>query len=170
MRHLPAVLFGAVLAFAGPVAAQEAEDAAAVHAYVEEYQAAWAAADADRMFAATTDDVEWINIVGMHWRGRADVTAAHEAYLTTIFRGVPMTLEEIESIRPVGDDVLVAVVRWAVGAYTTPGGHEVPATRDRMTLVLLRTPEGLRLAHAANIEIDERAAPHNPIQPEDGQR
>jgi len=140
------------------------DDRAAVQACLNEYAAAWAAGDAERMYRTATDDVEWINIVGMHWRGKAAVVAAHEAYLTTIFRGVPLTLREIESLRSVGPDVVLAVVRWSVGQFTTPTGHIVPDSEDRMTLVFQRSPDGLRLSHGANIQIDQAAAASDPIQ------
>ena len=116
------------------------------------------------MYRAATDDVEWINIVGMHWRGKAEVVDAHVAYLTTMFRDTPMQLLGIDSIRPVGADGLVVVARWSVGQFTTPTGHVIPPSEDRMTLVFERSEDGLRLVHGANIQIDPVAAASDPIR------
>jgi uncharacterized protein (TIGR02246 family) len=109
--------------------------------------------------------VEWVNIVGMHWRGKEAVTQAHVAFLTTMFSNTPIKLLEVESVRPLGDDALVVVARWSVAQFTTPSGSVVPPSEDRMTLVLKRSAEGLRLAHAANIQIDQAAARSNPVKP-----
>lgn len=141
-----------------------AEDMSAIRAWIDECVAAWASSDAERMYRTAADDLEWINIVGMHWRGKADVIEAHRIFLTTMFRGVPLQLREIETVRSLGPDAVVAVVRWSVGQFTTPTGHVVPPSDDRMTLVFRRTPQGLVLMHGANIQIDPVAEASNPVR------
>jgi len=136
---------------------QAAGDEALVSAWLENCVSSWAAGDADRMFAMATDDVEWVNIVGMHWKGKAEVLAIHRLYLNTMFKGVPLTLKSIESIRSVGPDVVIAVARWSVGQFNPPDGSTVPASDDRMTLVFRRTANGLSLAHGANVQINQAA-------------
>jgi hypothetical protein len=44
-----------------------------VEAFVSGWEAAWNAADMNAMWQLATDDVHWVNVVGMHWRGKADV-------------------------------------------------------------------------------------------------
>lgn len=164
-RSVMTILSGASLMSAVPALGQtppSTDDRAAVLAWLDNCQAAWAASDAERMFATATDDLEWINIVGMHFRGRAEVTGVYRLHLTTMLRGVPLTLRGIESLRTIGPDVVVAVVRWSVGQFSPPDGSVIPAADDRMTLVFRRTPEGLRLAHGANIRIDPVAANFDP--------
>lgn len=159
------LIAGAPLMTAPPAAAHSpADDRAAVQAWCERCVTAWAAGDGPAMYAGAAEDLEWINIVGMHWRGKADVVEAHERYLTTMFRGVPMNLREIETLRPIGRDGVVAVVRWAVGQFTTPTGHVIPPSEDRMTLVFVRDAGGLRLLHGANVQIDPVAAASDPIR------
>ena len=52
----------------------------------------------------------------------------------------------------------------AQAAFTTPGGDALPASEDRMTLVLVRTPDGLRIAQGANVQIDPFAARFDPVK------
>jgi len=166
-RAMMTSLAGASLMTTAPAFGQTtptADDRAAVQHWLDECVAAWAASDAERMYRTAADDLEWINIVGMHWRGKADVVAAHVAYLTTMFRDVSLTLEAIESLKAVGPDVVLAVVRWSVGPFTTPAGHVMPASIDRMTLVFRRTPNGLSLSHGANIQVDAGAAAFDPVR------
>ncbi|MGA0546166.1 SgcJ/EcaC family oxidoreductase [Brevundimonas sp. VNH65] len=164
IRPLAAVAIGVLLMTASPAIGQNAADTAAVRAFAAEYEAAWAAKDGGRMYESSRDDVEWVNIVGMHWRGRGEVVAAHDAFLGAMFRNTPITFQDIESVRPIGEDGLVAVLRWSVGSFTTPGGNVVPPSLDRMTLVFERTSQGLRLVHGANVQIDQVATANDPVR------
>lgn len=170
-RTAMTILAGATLMTAAPALGQpqsaapvSAEDQAAVRAWLDNCAEAWAAGDAVRMFDSASDDVEWVNIVGMHWRGKTQVLAVHDLYLTTMFRGVPLTLRRIESLRPAGPDVVIAVVRWSVGQFSPPDGSVVPASDDRMTLVFHRTASGLQLIHGANVQINAIAERFDPTK------
>jgi len=128
------------------------------------YAKAWNAADMDAMAELYAPEVHWVNIVGMHWRGKAAVDRAHRAYFDIMFKGVPLRLEEIESVTPLAGGGAVAVIRWSVGAFKTPFGQEVPPSRDRMSLVLMQAGERLLIAHGANIQIDEMAQASDPLR------
>lgn len=145
-------------------AAAPSDLARAVRQLADRYQAAWNASDMDAMARLYADDVHWVNIVGMHWQGKAAVDRAHRAFFETMFRGVPLALEAIESIVAVGGRVVVAVIRWSVGAFITPAGEDVPPSRDRMSLVLVPGTDGLLIAHGANIQIDEMAQRSDPLR------
>ncbi len=165
-RHTLSLFAGAALMPATAALSHEIspDDAAAVVAWAEECQAAWAEADAERMYRTAADDLEWINIVGMHWRGKTAVIEAHRIFLTTMFRDVPNTFRGIETIRSLGRDAVIAVARWSVGQFNTPIGTVVPVADDRMTLVFRRTTGGLSLVHGANIQIDSMAEASNPVR------
>lgn len=135
-----------------------------VQAVADRYAAAWNAADMDAMGELYAPDVHWVNIVGMHWRGKSAVDHAHRVFFDIMFKGVPLRLEEIESIVPLPGGGAVAVIRWAVGAFRTPVGQQVPPSRDRMSLVLVPAGERLLIAHGANIQIDEMAQASDPMR------
>lgn len=166
-RALLTVVAGASLGGASGAFARSRtlqDDASQVQHIVDEIVASWNAGDAERMYRLATDDVEWINIMGMYWRGKAQVQAAHHAILTTRYKGVGETLEEIETLRPIGADAVLAVVRKRIHAFVAPDGVAIPPTQNRLTLVFQQTPDGLRLAHGANVEINARAALSDPAQ------
>ena len=50
-----------------------ANDAAEIHAALGGIQSAWNHHDMTAFVSYMTDDVEWVNIVGMCWRGKAQV-------------------------------------------------------------------------------------------------
>lgn len=124
---------------------------------------AWNADDLDAMFALFTPDAHWVNIVGMHWQGCEQIEQAHRAYFDLMFKGVDLTLEEIESIVPLPGGGAVAVIRFRMAAFTQPDGTVKPSGRDRLTLVLASTAEGLRIAHGTNVEIVEFAQQFTPV-------
>ena len=154
---------GAMMAAGG---AQPADDrlARGVRAFLQAHEDAWNAADAKAMFDWATPDVHWVNVVGMHWRGREEVETAHRVYFDIMFRGVPLKLVEIERVTPLAPEVAVCVACWRVGAYRTPGGQMRPEALNRMSFTLVGPPEALRMAHVANIEVVAEAQDHDPIR------
>jgi len=137
---------------------------AKVKAVLGKWEAAWNASDMNAMWQLATDDVHWVNVVGMHWRGKTEVQKAHQAYFDLLFKDRSCKLEAIESIEPLPGGAFVAVVRWSMGGFRRPTGQMRPPGKDRMSLVLVPRGEGLAIAHGANVPIDEEAEAHNPIK------
>lgn len=134
-----------------------------VQRLAERYAAAWNGADMDAMARLYADDVHWVNIVGMHWQGKVQVDQAHRAYFDIMFKGVPLTLEAVESIVALPGGAVVAVMRWAVGAFKTPFGEQMPPSRDRMSLVLIPKDNEFVIAHGSNVQINEQAQRSDPV-------
>ena len=82
-----------------------------VEAVVSGWEAAWNAADMNAMWQLATDDVHWVNVVGMHWRGKADVQQAHQTYFDMMFKDRRVKLDEIESV-----EALPEAQRWRLSA------------------------------------------------------
>src|SRR4030095_11392750 len=137
-----------------------------VRAVLEGWEAAWNASDMNAMWQLATDNIHWVNVVGMTWRGKAGVPKEQQAYLALTFKDRTRKLAEIESIEPLPGGSFVAVVRWSMGGYRRPNGMMRPPGWDRMSLVLVPRGEGLAIAHGANIPIDEEAASYEPIKRE----
>jgi ketosteroid isomerase-like protein len=49
-------------------------------------------------------------------------------------------------------------------AFTTPDGHLAPPHESRMTVVFVKGDQGWKIAHGANIDVDEGAARFDPIR------
>lgn len=137
-----------------------------VKAVLERWEAAWNASDMTAMWQLATDDIHWVNVVGMHWRGKVEVQKAHQSYFDLMFKDRSCKLDEIESIEALPGGAFVAVVRWSMGGFRRPNGMMRPPGKDRMSLVLVPRSEGLAIAHGANVPIDEEAAAHDPIKRE----
>ena len=129
---------------------------------LDRWVAAWNAADTAAMSALFREDAHWINVVGMHWQGRAEIEHAHRINFDLMFKGVPQSLEAVESITPIAGGAVSVVVRWSMGAFTTPDGHRNPPSRDRMSLALAPGGDGFVIVHGANVTILEAAQRFDP--------
>jgi len=129
---------------------------------LDRWLVAWNASDMDAMFTLFRADAHWVNIVGMHWKGRVEVEHAHRVYFDLMFKGVPQSLEAIESIVPIAGGAVSVVARWSLGAFKTPDGHRNPPSRDRMSLVFAPDGDRFVIVHGANIAIVEEAQRFDP--------
>ncbi len=125
---------------------------------------AWNAHDMGAFGKLLRADAEWVNIVGMHWRGRDAVVAAHAAFHETMFKNHRVKTDSIET-RPLGRDSAIAVVTTTNDAFTTPAGQVMPKAQNRQTYVLAKGPEGWRIAHAQNVVVNPEAERHDPTKP-----
>lgn len=135
-----------------------------VKAVLDGWETAWNASDMNAMWRLATDDVHWINVVGMHWRGKAEVQKAHQAYFDLMFKDRTAKLDQIESIEALPGGAVVTVVRWSFGGFRQPDGVMRAPGKDRMSLVMIPWGDGLAIAHGANVSIDAVAANYDPIK------
>ena len=101
------------------------------------------------MHELDTEDVEWINITGNYWRGKAAVYKGHDTIHRTIFENTSMTVEET-AIRPIAPNVAVAVATMTFGPVITPTGQKVPVTKTRGSFTAVKRDGIWRIAHFQN--------------------
>jgi uncharacterized protein (TIGR02246 family) len=145
---------------AAPAFAQNADDVA-IRAAVRTFETGWNNHDMDAMFQAFTPDAEFVNIVGMYWRGLPDVKRAHQAMHDTFFKTVPNRIEDLQA-RVVAPDAAIAVVRWKKGSFTSPDGLVHPESRDVMSMFLVKRDGRWLVAGVHNTPIDEMAIRFDP--------
>ncbi|GAA1139585.1 SgcJ/EcaC family oxidoreductase [Nesterenkonia lutea] len=79
----------------------------------EGFAAAWNAGDADALAALFVEDADFVNVVGLWWKSRGRIRAAHEYGFRRIFAGSQMSLEEVR-VRELGEGVAVVHARWTL--------------------------------------------------------
>jgi uncharacterized protein (TIGR02246 family) len=139
-------------------------DETAIRDEVKKMEQVWNASDLDAMGRLYAPNVHWVNVKGMHWRGFEEVDRAHRVYFDIMFKGVQQKLLAVESITPIAPNVAIAVVHWAMDAFKTPSGEIAPPHESRMTIVYVKLANGWKIAHGANIDVDEQAAQFDPIR------
>ncbi|MBA3754574.1 MAG: SgcJ/EcaC family oxidoreductase [Nitrospira sp.] len=137
-------------------------DETAVQAVVSEFANTWNRHDMKRMHELNTENVEWINITGNHWRGNATVYKGHDTIHRTIFSKTQMSIESTV-IRSIAPGVVVAVATMKFGPVTAPTGEQIPELKTRGSFTLVKTDDTWIIAHFHNTSVDPIAEQHDPV-------
>jgi uncharacterized protein (TIGR02246 family) len=141
--------------------ATTAADEQSVREVVTAYEEAWNRHDVDAMTSLFSEDIEWINIAGMWWRGLPEVRRGYEWIHQTMLRNVPIHIDSC-SIRFLTLEAALCVVTWKKGAFVTPDGKHAPEGKDRMSLYLLKTGNRWLIAGGHNTTINLEAQQLDP--------
>ena len=123
---------------------------------------AWNAHDMTAMAALFTPDAEWVNVVGMYWKGRDQIMFAQRAFHEGMFSRNHQELKAVQT-RMLSPDIAVVMLDCLQDAYQTPSGHAMPQALDRLSLTVVRQPNGWRISHGQNTIVDANAASSNPV-------
>ena len=114
------------------------DSAAALHgelaAIVQALQDAWNAADAHAFAAPFAEDADFVNVYGMHARGRDAIARGHEMIMKGPYAGSTIRYT-LESARPLRPDVAVGHV---YATLQIPGGPMAGDHQARYTVVVTR--------------------------------
>jgi uncharacterized protein (TIGR02246 family) len=120
-----------------------AADEAAIRAILDRQTDAWNKHDMEAFVADTMPDVDWINVVGMHWRGRETVMRAHAVLHKGMFANSRMLTPEITMMREIAPNVIVEThVDRIEGVGALPSGARIPDSGNLITLVFVKTQAG----------------------------
>jgi len=127
----------------------------------------WNTHEFKNMDLYATEDVDWVNIVGMWWKGKTDVKKAHQITFDHFFKGVPFTRKSL-NIRFLTSDVAIAHLICHVGSLFPPDGidritNRTPETDDLLTLVYVKKNGTWLLSAGQNTTMDPKAAKSNPV-------
>ena len=129
----------------------ETADRAEIQAVLDSLAAAWDRGDGAGFAAPFAEDADFINILGMHLRGRAPIAAQHDRIFTGIYAGSTAALH-LTQARWLADGVAYAVVDCAIEVPTGPWTGRV---ETKASAVLVRTGGGWRIAAFHNTRLGE---------------
>ena len=138
------------------------KDAAEIHAALDGMQAAWNHHDMTAFVSYMTDDVEWVNVVGMWWKGKAQVFKAHDAMHKTFFKDRALHDATDVELRAIAPGVVIVTSTVPADGYTTPSGQVMPPDRNVLTEVFVHRNGRWLLTEGHNTTIDEMAIKHDP--------
>ena len=138
-------------------------DEAAVIEIQDRQAAAWNKHDAIEYGALFTPDADVVNVLGWHWRSRAELEEKLGAAFRSVFSQSRMTIAGVSVEFPV-PEVAVAHVRWImVGARSPTGSGSDTPEQGIQTQVLVRTVDGWRISHFQNTNsVPEQPFPVTP--------
>jgi len=140
-----------------------AKDEAAINKQVDAMVYSWNHHNYDDLKNYATEDTDWVNVVGMWWKGRKQSQFAHQAYHNTFFKTSVMEKTSV-AIRFITKDVAIAHVTWHFsGGEPTPDGKKPEPTDDLSTLVFVKRGGKWLLTAGENVHIDKAAQPFDPV-------
>ena len=165
MKNVPFLLAASLCVLAGGASAQTSmaeKDAGQIHATLDGVQAAWNQHDMKAFVSFMTDDVEWVNIVGMCWRGKAQVFLAHDRMHQTTFKDRQWHNAETTELRQVAPNVVIVTEAVPMDGFRAPDGSMTPPSKNMLTLVLVHREGRWLITQGHNTIIDAQAAAHDP--------
>ncbi|WP_299289345.1 SgcJ/EcaC family oxidoreductase [uncultured Mucilaginibacter sp.] len=155
------------LFISGIIFAQDrSKDEAAINKQVDAMIYSWNHHNYDDMKNYTTENTDWVNVVGMWWKGRKESQYAHQAYHNTIFK-TSVGEKKSVSIRFVTNDVAIAHLMCHFSdphPIPLPDGKEPGPTDDLATLVYVKQNGKWLMTAGENVHIDKGAQQFDPVK------
>lgn len=129
---------------------------------IDALNAAWNRGDGNAFAASCAADVNFINLLGMHAKGRAAVAGMHEKILTGPYAESTLTFS-IEHVRPVSPDAVLAIVP---GELQIPSGPVQGLVRTVATVLFVREGPEWYVASFQNTRREAAQANHSAIMAE----
>ena len=104
-----------------------------------------------QLFAA---DAEFVNVVGLWWKGRTEIQQAHEATHATIFKNSRLRIIET-TVRFVSPQLAIARSRWRLEGHGTPDGTPLPARNGIFVNILVPDGDDWTIIDTQNTDILE---------------
>jgi uncharacterized protein (TIGR02246 family) len=139
------------------------KDEAAIDKQIDAMLYSWNHHNYDDMKNYTTENTDWVNVVGMWWKGRKESQYAHQAYHNTFLK-TSVGEKKSVAIRFITEDVAIVHVEWQFsGGEATPDGKEPQVNDDLSTLVFIKQNGTWLLTAGENVHIDKGARPFDPV-------
>jgi uncharacterized protein (TIGR02246 family) len=114
MTHRRAVIATLALTLAActaPIAGQSAVDEQLIRGLATQFERAWNSHDMNLLGAMTTEDVDFVNVAGLHWKGRAEVVKQHAERHQVRFKNSVWTTERV-SVQMLAPEMALVHIDW----------------------------------------------------------
>ncbi len=145
---LPALVLAAQ--FAHAQGAPESESRVVAVEVLDRLDRAWTAGDGAAFADEFAGDADIVNIFGGHFHGKAAIAQRMQSIFDTIFKGSVHRSRTLESVRNLGDDVIVAI---SSARVDVPTGPQAPQIHNRQTTILTRESGVWKIKHWHNTPI-----------------
>jgi uncharacterized protein (TIGR02246 family) len=155
-----ALLAVSLLTTTGRIVAQHTPtDEADIRSTILTMQDEWNRHDMAAYASHMTDDVEWVNVVGAWWKGKAQLQGTLDRYHKTIFKNRLLHDPTTLGFHEIAPGVVVATVIRLTDGYTGSDGKAIPAVSDILTLTFVKHAKIWLIAEGHNTSITESVAP-----------
>jgi uncharacterized protein (TIGR02246 family) len=130
------------------------EPIAEVIQVVQAFADCWNRHDIDGFAQLFAQDAEFVNVVGLWWKGRDEIRKAHQFTHATMFKNSRLTIEAVFVRFPV-EEIAIARARWLLEGHVSPEGTALPLRDGILLNVLSRGPAGWLIIDSQNTDILE---------------
>jgi uncharacterized protein (TIGR02246 family) len=116
----------------------ENDDERAVRNVLAEYTVSWNRHDAAAVGRLFTEDCDYVNIAGIHWKGVQQILQQHEELFQNTLKTAVRTLTGTE-VRFSTPDVALVHATWDVTGRSRPTGHAGPVLKEITTMVMVKS-------------------------------
>lgn len=146
------------------------KDKAAINAQIDAMIYSWNNHNYDDMKNYTTENTDWVNVVGMWWKGRKESQYAHQAIHNTFLKTSTCEKKSVV-VRFITKDVAIVHLMWQFSDRNPPqpplppSPDGKPVTFDDLaTLVFVKQNGKWLLTAGENVHIDKNAQQSDPVK------
>ena len=125
-----------------------------VRRIIDAFADCWNRHDMVAFAALFAPDAEFVNVVGMWWRGRPEIQGAHEFTHSSIFKDSRLSILETQ-VRLPGEGIALARSRWRLEGHVGPDGSALPPRSGLLVSVLQYKAGTWLIIDAQNTDIIE---------------
>jgi uncharacterized protein (TIGR02246 family) len=128
-----------------------------VIAIVSAFEEAWNQHDMAAFADLFAPDAEFVNVVGIWWKGRESIRKAHEFTHSSMFKHSRLRILSTEVRFPV-EDIAIARSRWSMEGHVGPDGEALPQRHGILLSLLRRSSDSWTVIDSQNTDIVEGVA------------
>ena len=132
------------------------DQTADVTAVVSAFSDTWNRHDMTAFGNLFAPDAEFVNVVGLWWKGREAIQGAHEFTHSSIFKDSRLTFSATEVRFPV-KEIAIARSTWLLEGHVAPDGTPLPQRTGILVNVLAWSSGAWRIVDSQNTDIVEGA-------------
>jgi len=145
------------------LAQNRTKDEADINKQVDAMIYSWNYHNYDDLKNYSTENLDWVNVVGMWWKGQKESQYAHQFYHNTVFQKSVAEKKSVV-IRFITKDVAIAhVVQHLSGDVTLPDGKKDVPTDTMGTFVYVKQKGKWLMTAGGNVVINKEVQQYDPV-------
>jgi len=132
--------------------ASQIDDTTKVKSIATSFVEAWNEHDMTALANLFATDADFVNVVGMWWRGRDAIRQAHEQTHKTIFQASHLVLDSAR-VRFLSPDIAIAHMTWTLTGHLSLDGKPGAPRRGILSFVAQRQGQGWFVQSAQNTDV-----------------
>lgn len=139
-------------------AERNAGDEAAVRKVLALYEDSWNLHDMKTFGSVFTEDCDYVNIAGVHWKGVEENVRQHATLFQSRLAGVTQSQTSVQ-VRFPKPGVALVLTTWDATGYTRPTGEKLDVLKEITTMVMIKTNRKWLITAFQNTEVRSPLVP-----------